>query len=89
MELYIYNKQNKTVVSKIEKVSSYTDNKIVTEDGFVYTPLADFVELSSTADCSETLRQDWKNSQEPSSEEVLLEIAADHEERLCMMELGI
>lgn len=26
---------------------------------------------------------------EPSTEEVLLELAADHEERLCMMELGI
>lgn len=26
---------------------------------------------------------------EPSTEEILLEIAADHEERLCMMELGI
>ena len=26
---------------------------------------------------------------EPTTEEVLLELAADHEERLCMMELGI
>ena len=26
---------------------------------------------------------------EPSTEEILLEMAADHEERLCMMELGI
>ena len=40
---------------------------------------------------------EWNNSHPaseipepaPSTEEVLLEIAADHEERLCMMELGI
>ena len=27
--------------------------------------------------------------QEPSTDAILLELAADHEERLCMMELGI
>lgn len=27
--------------------------------------------------------------QEPTTEEVLLEIAADHEARICMMELGV
>lgn len=31
---------------------------------------------------------DWTEP-EPLTEEVLLELAADHEERLCMMELGI
>lgn len=31
---------------------------------------------------------EW-NTPEPLTEEILLELAADHEERLCMMELGI
>ena len=28
-------------------------------------------------------------TKDPTTEEILLELAADHEERLCMMELGI
>lgn len=64
MELYLYKKQEKTVITRIQKVLSYTDNEVVTENG-VYSPLAEDVELSATADCSGTLRADWRNSQEP------------------------
>ena len=36
-----------------------------------------------------TIEDDGQAEPEPSTESILLEIAADHEERLCMMELGI
>lgn len=59
MELYIYSAKDKTVIARVEKVLSYTDSEIVTEDG-VYSPLARDVELSATADCAGTLRADWR-----------------------------
>ena len=48
------------------------------------------LEIKKLADMSlvELEGGEWTEP-EPSTEEVLLEIAADHEERLCMMELGI
>ena len=72
MELYLYKILDKSVITKIEKVLSYTDNTVVTEDG-VYSPLAEGVELSSLPDCSEMLRAGWKQDH-PSSETRLEEL---------------
>ena len=47
----------------VSGAARYTDNEIVTENG-VYSPLAEDVELSATADCAGTLLADWRNSQE-------------------------
>ena len=65
MTLYLYKIGESAPTLNIENVVSYTDNQVVTEDGTVYEPLADGFELSSLPDCSETLRADWRNSQEP------------------------
>ena len=61
MELYIYNAKDKTIIARVERVLSYTDSEIVTEDG-VYSPLSEGIELSATADCSGTLRADWRRN---------------------------
>ena len=58
MKLYLYDKASGEVRLEVDGVLSYTDQAIVTEAG-VHGPLADSCELSSTADCSETLRADW------------------------------
>lgn len=58
MKLYLYDKASKTVRLEIDGVVSYTAEQVVTEAG-VHGPLADFCELSSVPDCSETLRADW------------------------------
>ena len=73
MELYLYKIQDKIVVTKIENVLSYTDNEVIAEDGVVYSPLADDVELSSLPDCSETLRSDWR-IKNPSQEQRMEEL---------------
>ena len=62
MTLFLYDTATKVVLQEIEHVASYTDNRVVTEDGTVYAPLADHVELSSLPDCSETLRADWREA---------------------------
>ena len=68
MTLFMYDTATKAVLLEIENVVSYTDNSVVTENGTVYSPLADYVELSSLPDCSETLRDEWRKSQCPSTE---------------------
>ena len=60
MDLYLYKTGTSTPVLTIENVVSYTDNQAVTEDGGVYGPFAEDVELSSLPDCSETLRAQWR-----------------------------
>ena len=69
MTLYLYKIGETVPAAEIENVVSYTDTKVVTEDGTIYEPLADGFELSSLPDCSETLRSDWRNSQAPTPEE--------------------
>ena len=69
MILYLYKIGESAPTLMIENVVYYTDNKVVTEDGTTYEPLADGFELSSLPDCSETLRSDWRNSQAPTPEE--------------------
>ena len=60
MDLYLYKTGTSTPVLTIENVVSYTDNQAVTEDGGVYGPFAEDVELSSLPDCSATLRAQWR-----------------------------
>ncbi len=67
MTLYLYKTGTSVPVLKIENVLSYTARQAVTEDGTVYSPFAEDVELSSRPDCSETLRADWDKAH-PSQE---------------------
>ena len=60
MTLYLYKTGTSVPVLTIEDVVSYTDNQAVTEDGSIYGPFADGVELSSLEDCSEALRAKWR-----------------------------
>lgn len=75
MTLYLYKNGTNVPVLTIENVQSYTDNKVLTEDGTVYEPLADWVELSSKEDCSETLRADWRDAH-PSEQTRIEELEA-------------
>ena len=67
MTLYLYRVGTPIPVLTMEQVTGYTANSVETEDGSVYSPLADDCELSSLADCSETLREAWRESH-PSDE---------------------
>lgn len=60
MNLYLYKTGTSTPVLTIENAVSYTADQAVTEDGGVYGPFAEDVELSSLPDCSETLRAQWR-----------------------------
>lgn len=60
MNLYLYKTGTSIPVLTIENAVSYTDNRAVTEDGSVYGPFAEDVELSSLEDCSEVLRAKWR-----------------------------
>ena len=60
MNLYLYKIGAAVPVLTIEDAVSYTDDEVRTEGGAVYGPFAEGCELSSTPDCSETLRADWR-----------------------------
>lgn len=64
MTLYLYKAAAKTVVMRMENVRSYTAERVTALDeagnAVVYAPLAEDCELSSKADCSETLRAAWR-----------------------------
>lgn len=60
MNLYLYKTGTSIPVLTIENAVSYTDNQAVTEEGCVYGPFAEDVELSSLEDCSEALRAKWR-----------------------------
>ena len=60
MDLYLYKTGTNVPVLTIENAVSYTADQAVTEDGGVYGPFAEDVELSSLPDCSEALRADWR-----------------------------
>lgn len=59
MKLYLYDVNTKKVLLEIDKVLSYTGERVITAQG-VYGPLMEHCELSSLPDCSETLRADWR-----------------------------
>lgn len=62
MILYLYKIGTDTPVLTVENARSYTADSILTADGAVYAPLAEGYELSGKADCSETLRADYRAS---------------------------
>lgn len=60
MTLYFYEIGTNTPALTIENAQSYTADSVTAEDGAVYRPLAENYELSGKADCSETLRADYR-----------------------------
>ena len=79
MTLYLYKYEDGAAQSvlTIENVQSYTADSVTAleADGTVatYAPLAEDCELSSKADCTETLRADWRRAN-PSPQERLAEL---------------
>lgn len=69
MTLYLYDSGTKKVLLTMEKVVSYTETRVITEEA-VYGPFAEGCELSSLPDCSETLLADWRQ-ENPGTEERL------------------
>ena len=60
MTLYLYRIGTEVPILTIENVQNYTADSVTAEDGAVYRPLAEDYELSGKADCSETLRADYR-----------------------------
>lgn len=64
MTLYLYKIGTDVPLLTFENVRQYTAEMVMATDSSgstaVYTPLAEDCELSSRADCSETLRADWR-----------------------------
>lgn len=64
MTLYLYKRGTSAPVLTIENVQGYTAERVTALDeagnAVVYAPLAEDCELSSKADCSETLRAVWR-----------------------------
>lgn len=59
MTLYLYRIGTPVPLVTMENVVSYTDMEVVTTEG-TYAPLDEGCELSKTADCTGTLRADWR-----------------------------
>ena len=91
MTLYLYKTGTTVPVLTIENVQSYTADSVTALDGdgspVTYSPLAEDCELSGKPDCSETLRAAWR-AEHPDAEGLTLDLLSDHEERICMLELG-
>ena len=66
MTLYLYKIGSSSLVLTIENVHGYTAERVTALDeagnAVVYAPLAEDCELSSKADCSETLRAAWREA---------------------------
>lgn len=60
MTLYLYEIGTAKPVLTVENAQSYTADSVAAVDGTVYAPLAEGYELSGKADCSETLRADYR-----------------------------
>lgn len=60
MTLYFYKIGTNTPALTIENAQSYTTDSVTDADGTIYGPLAEDYELSGKADCSETLRADYR-----------------------------
>ena len=74
------------MVIKLNESTSYEFVSAKRENGQIIGTLADGSEVILGGDIPGI---DELFPPELSTEEILLELAADHEERLCMMELGI
>lgn len=81
MTLYLYKTGTSAPVLTIENVQSYTADSVTaleTEDGLVtYAPLTEDCELSSKADCSETLRTRWRE-EHPDAEAQMAAVAEEN-----------
>ena len=73
MTLYFYKLGTSLPVLTVKNARSYTADSVTAEDGAVYKPLAEDYELSGKADCSETLRADYRTTH-PSQETRLEEL---------------
>lgn len=66
MTLYLYRIGTEVPILTIENVQNYTADSVTAKNAegnpIVYSPLAADCELSSKADCSETLRAAWRKS---------------------------
>lgn len=66
MTLHLYRIGTEVPVLTIENVQNYTADSVTAKNAegnpIVYSPLAADCELSSKADCSETLRAAWRKS---------------------------
>lgn len=60
MTFYLYKTGTSVPVLTIENAESFTADAVTAADGMVYAPLAEDCELSSRANCTETLRADWR-----------------------------
>ena len=71
MTLYLYRIGTEVPVLTIENVQNYTADSVTAKNAegkpIVYSPLAADCELSSKADCSETLRAAWRRQSRTSS----------------------
>ena len=78
MTLYLYRIGTEVPVLTIENVQNYTADSVTAKNAkgnpIVYSPLSADCELSSKADCSETLRAAWREEHpEPPTNEELAE----------------
>ena len=64
MELYLYKTGTHTPLLTVKNVQGYTADRITALDpegnSVTYAPLGEDCELSDRADCTETLRADWR-----------------------------
>lgn len=72
MTLYLYKTGTTAPAVVLKNVVSYTADQVVTVEG-CYGPFADDYELSAAADCTETLRADYRR-ENPSAETRLEEL---------------
>lgn len=70
MDLYLYKIGTSVPLLTMENVVSYTADKAVAEDGTIYGPFAEDVELSSKSDCSEALRANWRREYPPQEQRI-------------------
>ena len=79
MTLYLYRIGTEVPVLTIENVQNYTADSVTAKNAegnpIVYSPLAADCELSSKADCSETLRAAWREAN-PDGETRIEELAS-------------
>ena len=79
MTLYLYKIGTSAPVLTIENVQSYTADSVTAKNAegnpIVYSPLSADCELSSKADCSETLRAAWREAhpEPPTNAELVAE----------------
>ena len=62
MTWYVYKIGTDTPALTVENARNYTADSILAADGAVYAPLAEGYELSGRADCSQTLRANYRTA---------------------------